>query len=264
MTKGSSRPSSAPRRSLSGPGTGERIAKAMARAGLCSRRAAERLIAAGRVAVDGAVLASPAVTVTGDSRVTVDGQPLPARGRTRLFRYHKPRGLIATTSDPEGRRTIFDRLPPEIGRVVAVGRLDFNSEGLVLLTNDGELKRRLELPATGWLRRYRARVFGRPDAAALAALAVGPTVEGLDYGPIAAAIDRVQGDNAWLTIALREGRNREVRRVLAHLGLTVNRLIRVAYGPFQLGGLPRGAVDEVPPKVIRDQLGGSFGRPGRG
>ncbi|MFQ5775341.1 MAG: pseudouridine synthase [Kiloniellaceae bacterium] len=234
---------------------GERVAKAIARAGLCSRREAERLIAARRVSVDGVVLESPAVVVAPGATVTVDGKPLPAPGPVRLWRYHKPRGIITTARDPQGRPTVFDRLPPELPRVVTVGRLDLNSEGLLLLTNDGALKRRLELPATGWTRRYRVRVHGKVEPARLAALARGVRVGGVEYGPIHAALERRTGANAWLSVALREGRNREVRRVMEHLGLSVSRLIRVAYGPFQLGRLRPGEVAEAPAKVLREQLG---------
>jgi 23S rRNA pseudouridine2605 synthase len=240
------------------PAKGERIAKRLARAGLCSRREAERWIAEGRVAVDGAVLSTPAVTVTGASVVTVDGKALPDHQPPRLFRYHKPAGLITTTRDPQGRPTIFEKLPRELPRLIAVGRLDLASEGLLLLSNDGELARHLELPSTGWLRRYRVRAFGAVEPQALAALERGVAIEGIAYGPIRATLDRTQGANVWLTLALREGKNREVRRVLAHLGLTVNRLIRTAYGPFQLGELPRGAVEEVPRGVLRDQLGAFY------
>ncbi|HET6467890.1 MAG TPA: pseudouridine synthase, partial [Geminicoccaceae bacterium] len=231
----------------------ERIAKRIARAGLCSRREAEAWIAAGRVAVDGEVLASPAVTVRPGQRVTVDGKPLPEAEPARLFRYHKPKGVMTTARDPEGRPTIYADLPPELPRLMPVGRLDFTSEGLLLLTNDGELKRRLELPSTGWLRRYRVRVFGAVQDPLLARLAKGLTVDGIVYGPIEAKLDRVQGDNAWLTVALREGKNREIRHVMEHLGLTVNRLIRTSYGPFQLGLLRPRAVEEVRPKVLKEQ-----------
>ncbi len=232
-----------------------RIARALARAGLCSRREAEAWIVAGRVAVNGRVLTSPALDLPAEALVTVDGRPLPRMEPPRLWRYHKPRGLITTARDPQGRPTVFERLPPGLPRVMAVGRLDLNSEGLLLLTNDGTLKRRLELPATGWTRRYRVRVHGAVDADSLAALAKGITIDGVRYGPVRAALDRRQGSNAWLTMALTEGRNREVRRICEHLGWPVTRLIRVAYGPFQLGHLPPGAVDEVPPKVLREQLG---------
>ena len=235
---------------------GERVAKAMARAGLCSRREAERWIAEGRVSLDGAVLTSPAVLVTGASDLRVDGKPIPTREPPRLWRYHKPDGLVTTHRDEKGRPTVFERLPPELPRVISVGRLDLTSEGLLLLTNDGELARSLELPARGWLRRYRVRVHGLVDPSLLAALARGVTVDGVAYGAIRAALDRQQGSNAWLTLSLQEGKNREVRRVLEHLGYRVTRLIRVAYGPFQLGHLPRGAIEEVPQKVLREQLGG--------
>ena len=233
----------------------ERIATVLARAGLCSRREAERWIEEGRVWVDGKKLETPAVTVTDESDIRVDGKPIPAAERTRLWRYHKPAGLVTTHRDERGRATIFDKLPPKMPRVISVGRLDLNSEGLILLTNDGELARRLELPSTGWVRRYKVRVHGAVDPESLARLAKGIRVEGVDYGPIEAELERQQGANAWLMMALREGKNRELRRVLEHLGYTVNRLIRLAYGPFQLGHLPRGAVDEVPGKVLREQLG---------
>jgi 23S rRNA pseudouridine2605 synthase len=234
---------------------GERIAKAIARAGVCSRREAERLIAEGRVALDGTRLDSPAVNVTAQARITIDGKPLPAPAPVGLWRYHKPKGLITTARDPQGRPTVFEALPPELGRVLSIGRLDLNSEGLLLLTNDGALKRRLELPAGAWTRRYRVRVHGRVEPAALAGLAGGVTVSGVDYGPIQAELERQSGSNAWLSMAFAEGKNREVRRVLEHLGLAVNRLIRVAYGPFQLGHLARGQVEAVPAKVLREQLG---------
>lgn len=237
------------------PGRGERIAKVLARAGLCSRREAERWIAAGRVAVGGRVLTTPAVTVGVGDVVTVDGRPLPGKEPTRLWRYHKPAGLVTSHKDPQGRPTVFERLPDTLPRVVSVGRLDMASEGLLLLTNDGGLARRLELPATGWVRRYRVRVFGAVDEAKLAQLEKGVTIAGVRYGPIRARLDRRQGANAWLTVAIAEGKNREVRKVMEHLGLTVNRLIRVAYGPFQLGHLARGAIEEVPGKVLREQLG---------
>lgn len=236
-------------------GKPERVAKILARAGLCSRRDAERWIAAGRVALDGKPLTTPAVTVDDWRRLTVDGKPLPEREEPRLWRYHKPAGLVTSHRDPQGRPTIFERLPEELPRVVSVGRLDLNSEGLILLTNDGALARRLELPATGWVRRYRVRVRGAIDEAALHALARGVTVEGVRYGAIEARLDRRTGANAWLTVSLREGKNREVRRVLKHLGLEVSRLIRIAYGPFQLGKLEPGAVAEVAASVLADQLG---------
>lgn len=234
---------------------GERIAKVLARAGLCSRREAERWVDAGRVAVDGHVLDGPAFNVPPGATVTVDGKPIAEPDAPRLWRYHKPKGLVTSHKDPEGRPTVFDNLPSNLPRVISIGRLDLNSEGLLLLTNDGGLARTLELPSTGWTRRYRARVHGRIDERALADLAKGVTVDGVRYGPIEAALERRQGTNAWLAVGLKEGKNREVRRVMQHLDLKVTRLIRTAYGPFQLGGLPEGAVDEVPRKVLRDQLG---------
>ena len=248
------------RSSASPPAEGaQRIAKVLARAGLCSRRDAERWIADGRVAVDGAVLTSPAVTVTGENEIRVDGKPLPEPERARLWRFHKPAGLVTTHRDEKGRPTVFGALPAELPRLVSIGRLDLNSEGLLLLTNDGALARRLELPATGWVRRYKVRVHGFVDPARLAALARGTTVDGVAYGPIRAQLERQQGSNAWITLSLQEGKNREVRRVLEHLGYRVTRLIRLAYGPFQLGHLARGAIEEVLKKVIEEQLGG--GRP---
>jgi 23S rRNA pseudouridine2605 synthase len=234
---------------------GERIARAIARAGLASRREAETWIAAGRVAINGEVIHSPARDVTASDRITVDGEPLPVRERTRLFLYHKPRGLLTTHTDPRGRPTIFARLPKHLPRLISVGRLDFNTEGLLLLTNDGALARVLELPATGWLRRYRVRAHGSVTQQQLDALRGGIAVEGIQYGPIEATLDRVQGSNLWLTFAIREGKNREVRNVLGALGLTVTRLIRVSFGPFQLGELAEGEVEEVRTRVLREQLG---------
>jgi len=234
---------------------GERIAKVISRAGLASRREAETWIAAGRVAVNGAVIQSPALNVTSADRIAVDGAPLPRRERTRLFLYHKPRGLVTTHSDPQGRPTIFGALPKNLPRLISVGRLDLNTEGLLLLTNDGGLARVLELPATGWLRRYRVRALGRVTQSALDRLRGGITIDGARYGPIEATLDREQGSNVWLTFAIREGKNREVRKVLESLGLKVNRLIRVSYGPFQLGELTDGAVEEVKTPVLREQLG---------
>ena len=233
---------------------GERIAKRMARAGLCSRRDAERWIAEGRVAVGGVTLTTPAHLVRPGDLITVDGRAIPEDEPTRLFRYHKPSGLVTTARDEKGRTTIFDRLPPELPRVVTVGRLDLTSEGLLLLTNDGELKRFLEMPSTGWVRRYRVRAYGAVDEEKLARLSEGVTVNGVRYGPIEAKIDSRKGWNSWLTIGLREGRNREIRKVLESLGLEVSRLIRTAYGPFQLGKLPEGAVEEIPRRVLKDQL----------
>jgi 23S rRNA pseudouridine2605 synthase len=213
------------------------------------------MIEAGRVRVNGKVLASPALNVTARDRILVDGKPLAEAEPARLWRYHKPAGLVTTARDEKGRATVFDRLPPELPRVMTVGRLDLNSEGLLLLTNDGELKRHLELPSTGWLRKYRARVHGQPSEAMLAPLARGITIDGERFQPIAVTIDRQQGANAWLTIGLREGRNREVRRALEKVGLAVNRLIRISYGPFQLGDLAAGKVEEIRAKVLADQLG---------
>ncbi len=233
----------------------ERIAKVMARAGVASRREAEAWIAAGRVSVNGAVISSPALNVTAKDRVAIDGKPMPRKERTRLFLFHKPRGLVTTSADPQGRPTIFGALPGDLPRLVSVGRLDLNTEGLLLLTNDGGLARALELPATGWLRRYRVRAFGEIDQSRLDALRKGIVVDGIEYGSIEAALERVQGDNVWLTFAMREGKNREIRNVMRALGLHVNRLIRVSYGPFQLADLPAGAVEEVRTRTLRDQLG---------
>jgi 23S rRNA pseudouridine2605 synthase len=239
---------------------GQRIAKAMARAGLCSRRDAEGWILAGRVSVNGAVLASPAFNVSAADDIRVDGERLKEAERTRLFLFHKPRGLVTTARDPEGRPTIFDSLPEDLPRVVAVGRLDINSEGLILLTNDGGLARVLELPATAWLRRYRVRAHGAIDQARLDALREGVTIEGIHYAGIEARLEREQGSNVWLTMGLREGKNREIKRVLEQLGLSVNRLIRVSFGPFELGDLAEGEVAEVRTRVLRDQLGAKLAR----
>jgi len=233
----------------------ERIAKVMARAGLCSRREAETWILAGRVAVNGETLTSPAFTVSPRDEIAVDGKPLPGRERTRLFLYHKPKGLVTTNRDERDRATVFAALPKHLPRVVSVGRLDLNSEGLLLLTNDGGLKRILELPETGWQRRYRVRANGRVTQEALDRLAKGITVDGIEYGPIKAVLDRAQGANSWLTMSLREGKNREIRNVLRALGLAVNRLIRVSYGPFHLGELKPGGVEEVKGRVLHEQLG---------
>jgi 23S rRNA pseudouridine2605 synthase len=235
--------------------TGDRIAKVIARAGRASRREAEQMIAEGRVSVNGKRIDSPALNVAESDRIAVDGVALEMPEAPRLWLYHKPAGLVTTTKDEKGRPTVFEKLPPEMPRVVSVGRLDLNSEGLLLLTNDGGIKRKLELPSTGWVRKYRVRVNGSPADADLAPLRAGITVEGERFQPMAVTLDRQQGANAWLTIGIREGRNREIRRALGAIGLTVNRLIRISYGPFQLGELAPGAVEEVRPKVVRDQLG---------
>ncbi|SDE43220.1 pseudouridine synthase [Limimaricola pyoseonensis] len=234
---------------------GDRIAKVLSRAGVASRREAERMIAEGRVKVNGKVIDSPALNVTAKDRVTVDGKPLAEPEPARLWLYHKPAGLVTSASDEKGRETVFDALPEDMPRVMSVGRLDLNSEGLLLLTNDGELKRRLELPSTGWLRRYRVRIKGSVSEEKLDRLRQGISVEGVDYQPMQVTFDRQQGANAWLTVGLREGKNREIRRAMAALDVVVNRLIRISYGPFQIGNLEAGEVEEVRPKVLREQLG---------
>jgi 23S rRNA pseudouridine2605 synthase len=233
---------------------GDRIAKWLARAGVASRRDAERLLTEGRVTINNVRVDHPATFVTAGDIVQVNGTVIDAPGRARLWRYHKPDGLVTTHKDPQDRPTVFQKMPKALPRVVSIGRLDLNSEGLLLLTNDGGLARQLELPSTGWLRRYRVRVHGEVDERALRQLQNGITIEGVKYGPIEAGLDSRKGSNAWLTISIHEGKNREIRRVMAHLGLGTTRLIRIAYGPFQLGNLARGAVDEVPPRVLRDQL----------
>ncbi|MGY9003044.1 MAG: pseudouridine synthase [Rhodospirillales bacterium] len=233
----------------------ERIAKVMARAGLCSRREAERWIADGRVSVDKKILTTPACVVTAKSIILVDGKPLPEVEVTRLWRYHKPTGQMTSHNDPEGRETVFKNLPDTLPRVISVGRLDYNSEGLLLLTNDGELARKLELPSTGWARRYRVRVHGHVNEERLLKLKDGVTVEGITYGSIVARLDRQQGDNAWMTVSIHEGKNREIRKIMEHLNLTVNRLIRISYGPFQLGNLAERAVEEIKGRTLREQLG---------
>jgi len=240
---------------------GERIAKVIARSGRASRRAAEALIEAGRVAVNGKRIDSPALNVTQADRITVDGTALAPPEEPRLWLYHKPAGLVTTMRDEKGRRTVFDALPDDLPRVMSIGRLDLNSEGLLLLTNDGAIKRRLELPSTGWVRKYRVRVKGAPTDNLVAPLRAGIEIDGERFKPMTVTLDRQQGANAWLTLALREGRNREIRRAMEHVGLVVNRLIRVSYGPFQLGELAAGAVREVKPRVLRDQLGLQPSRP---
>ena len=234
---------------------GERIAKIIARSGIASRRDAERMIDAGRVSVNGKLIISPALNVTVTDRISVDGQEIKAPDKERLWLFHKPLGLISTSRDDQGRQTIFDVLPKDLPRVMNIGRLDMNSEGLLLLTNDGAIKRRLELPSTGWLRRYRVRVKGAPDDEMLALLRKGAMIEGVNFRGMDISLDRQKGANAWLTIGLREGKNREIRRAIEHIGLMVNRLIRISYGPFQLGNLKPGEVEEVRRKVLRNQLG---------
>ena len=245
---------------------GDRIAKVLARAGVASRREAERMITAGRITLNGSVLKTPAVTVTDEDVILVDGQPLAAKEPPRLWRYHKPPGLMTTHKDPEGRPTVFENLPAGMPRVVSVGRLDMNSEGLLLLTNDGELARQLELPSTAWARKYRARAYGHITQEKLDRLQKGITIDGVKTGPIEAVLEKQKGDNAWIAVTIREGKNREVRRALDELGLTVNRLIRLAYGPFQLGSLSKHEVDEVQRSTLRDQVGHLVdipkGRPG--
>lgn len=237
------------------PDDGERIAKVLARAGIASRRAVESMIEDGRVTLNGKTLTTPAVKVTSKDRITVDGKVVGEAERTRLWRYHKPDGLVTTHKDPQGRETVFEKLPKDMGRVISVGRLDLTSEGLLLLTNDGELARALELPATGWTRRYRARAFGDLTDEGIAKLKKGITAEGVNYGPIDVEVERKQGGNMWLLVSLKEGKNREVRKALNAVGLTVNRLIRTAYGPFQLGNLDKGEVGSVANRVLVDQCG---------
>ncbi len=234
---------------------GERIAKAIARSGLCSRRDAEKLIAEGRVKLDGETVTSPALNVGEHNVIQVDDKPLAERQPARLWRFHKPSGLVTTHKDEKGRPTVFGNLPPSLGRVVSVGRLDYNSEGLLLLTNDGEIARRLELPAAGWVRKYRVRLFGKVTQADLDKLATGVTIAGVAYGPIVADLERSKGVHSWATVSLKEGKNREVKRVMENLGLKVARLIRISYGPFQLGQLPEGQVEEIPARLWREQLG---------
>ena len=237
------------------PVKGERIAKTLSRAGVASRREAERMIEAGMVAVNGKLITSPALNVLPTDKITVEGKQIAAAEPARLWLYYKPDGLVTSASDEKGRQTVFDTLPDDMPRVMSIGRLDLNSEGLLLLTNDGELKRRLELPATGWLRKYRVRIKGNPTDPDLEPLRRGITVDGERFMPMSVVLDRHQGANAWLTVSLREGKNREIRRALTAIDLTVNRLIRISYGPFRLGDLEPGQVEEIKARVLRDQLG---------
>ncbi len=234
---------------------GDRIAKVLSRAGVASRRDAERMITAGRVAVNGKIIDSPALNVTDRDRIAVDGKDVGTPDPVRLWLYHKPAGLVSTARDEKGRKTIFDVLPADLPRVQTVGRLDLTSEGLLLLTNDGGIKRRLELPSTGWVRKYRVRLKGAPTDDTFAPIRAGITIDGERFQPMQVTLDRQQGANAWVTVALREGKNREIRRAMEAVGLTVNRLIRIGYGPFQLGDLKPGEVEEVRPRVVREQLG---------
>ena len=234
---------------------GERIAKVLARAGVASRREVERMINQGRIAVDGTMLTTPAFLITGSENITVDGKPIEAKQAPRLWRYHKPAGLLTTHNDPGGRPTVFENLPKNLPRVISVGRLDMTSEGLLLLTNDGELARKMELPKTGFARRYRARAYGKPTQAKLDKLKHGVDIDGIKTGPIEAVLDKQQGTNAWINVTIREGKNREVRRALETIGLKVNRLIRISYGPIQLNDLERGNVEEIRSKTLRAQLG---------
>ncbi|MEM6413261.1 MAG: pseudouridine synthase [Pseudomonadota bacterium] len=235
--------------------TGERIAKFLARAGVASRRESERLIEQGLVTVDGKLLTTPAFKVTDGMDIRVDGTRVAKKSSTRLWRYHKPAGLVTTHRDPQGRTTVFDALADHLPKVISVGRLDLNTEGLLLLTNDGGLSRHLELPSTGWTRRYRVRAYGRTTQKAMDSLKNGVSIDGIDYRPIKATLDQTQGGNVWLTLSINEGKNREVRAVCRHMGLTVNRLIRTAYGPFQLGRLEKGNIEEIPSKQLKEQLG---------
>ena len=234
---------------------GQRIAKVIARAGICSRREAERYINQGRVCVNGQVLTSPALSVTDDDVITVDQKVLPKKEKTRLWRYYKPAGLVTSHKDPEGRPTVFDSLPDTLPRVISIGRLDINSEGLLLLTNDGEFARQMEMPSTGWIRRYRVRIHGEMTPEIIEKLSKGVCIDGVRYAGTQVSIDKKQGSNTWLTVALKEGKNREIRRLMEFFGFQVTRLIRISYGPFQLGNMEKGSVDEVPGKTLQEQVG---------
>jgi len=238
------------------PQAPERIAKRMARAGLCSRREAEKWIEEGRVKVNGKKITSPALNVTDRDIIAVDGKTLAVKEATRLFLYHKPAGLVTTHKDPEGRPTVFEKLPKELGRVISIGRLDLNSEGLLLLTNDGNLARKLELPSTGWIRRYRVRMYGGITESMLTEMKAGVTIDGMRYGSVEAVLESQRSNNSWMMVSLSEGKNREIRKIFEHFGCQVSRLIRISYGPFQLGALPKGQIKEVTGKVIKSFVGG--------
>ncbi len=239
---------------------GERIAKVIARAGVCSRREAEQLILDGHVTLNHKILKTAAINVTDADQIRINGKPLSQKEESKLWRYHKPDGLVVSHKDPQGRPSVFDKLREQLPRVVSIGRLDINTEGLLLLTNDGEVERLMELPSTGWIRRYRVRAYGKVDDAGLAKLTQGVEIDGVRYGPVEARIEKGQGDNVWMTVAIREGKNREVKKICEFLGLQVNRLIRTSFGPFQLGELKRGGIEEVPKKFWQEQLGGKFGK----
>jgi 23S rRNA pseudouridine2605 synthase len=237
---------------------GERIAKVIARAGVCSRREAEQLIADGHVTLNHKILKTAAINVTDADQIRINGKLLPQAEDSMLWRYHKPEGLVVSHKDPQGRPSVFDKLRQQLPRVMSIGRLDINTEGLLLLTNDGEIERLLELPSSGWIRRYRVRAYGKMDDAGLERLKGGVEIEGVRYGPVEAKVETSQGDNVWMTVAIREGKNREVKKIMEYLGLQVNRLIRTNFGPFQLGDLKRGGIEEIPKKFWQEQLGGKF------
>ncbi len=237
---------------------GERIAKVIARAGVCSRREAEQLIADGHVTLNHKILKTAAINVTEADQIRINGKLLPQAEDSKLWRYHKPDGLVVSHKDPQGRPSVFDKLRQQLPRVMSIGRLDINTEGLLLLTNDGEIERLLELPSSGWIRRYRVRAYGKMDDAGLELLKGGVEIEGVRYGPVEAKVETSQGDNVWMTVSIREGKNREVKKICDYLGLQVNRLIRTNFGPFQLGDLKRGGIEEIPRKFWQEQLGGKF------